>query len=240
MYVPGCAKETLKQLHPYMTGYELVKKLIRTRKKCVLTATEQALYHELVNICNEDEWTDIFTASNDELSNALNITEKTLIGARVSLIQAGLIYYRSGKSKRKYGEYSFTVNITVKVTANPTANPTANKGANPTANASDYNKTKTETFHPPASATALRSLEEWITLYFDTPTYAKARESVAMAYRLSIDVLRTYAERFNIEQTQAAVEVKQDWPLHFRNWLRLTLEREQQNTTHATTGNTKQ
>lgn len=91
-----------------MNGYELTIKLRRIRRKYPLTATEQALYHELGAICNEDEWPDIFSCSNQELCNALQLTEKTLIAARLALIQAGLLFYKSGKSRRQFGAYSFT------------------------------------------------------------------------------------------------------------------------------------
>jgi len=130
-----------------MTGYELTKRLIKTRRRYVLSASAQALYHELGIICNEDEWPDIFTVSNDELCKALNISEKTLIDIRQSLIQAKLneeerlIYYQSGQSKKKFGSYSFTVNFT----ANKGTNTTANKVVNAPANPSDSIKTKKET-----------------------------------------------------------------------------------------------
>lgn len=126
-----------------MTGYELTKKLIKTRKRFVLTATEQALYHELVNICNEDDWSEIFSVSNDDLCRALNITEKTLNSSRLTIIQAGLVYYRSGKSKRKYGEYSFeneltTVKFTTNATTNRGVNATTNGEVDEGVNTSDY------------------------------------------------------------------------------------------------------
>jgi len=91
-----------------MTGYELTTRLRKIRRKHPLTATEQALYHELVAICNDVEWEDVFNASNTELCNVLNIDQKTLIRARNSLIQSGLLYYKSGKSKRTHSLYSFT------------------------------------------------------------------------------------------------------------------------------------
>lgn len=140
-----------------MNGYELTSRMRRTRRRYPLTATEQALYHELVAICNEDEWADTFSCSNQELCNALQITEKTLTVARLALIQAGLLFYKSGQSKRQFGTYSFlqplekkqtTVKITVDATTNTTTDnggdATANTTTNPTANASDYIKTKTE------------------------------------------------------------------------------------------------
>lgn len=91
-----------------MDRYTLDDKLRRTRRRFKLTATEQALYHELVMVCNEEGWAETFSCSNGELCSALGISsEKTLCAARESLINAGLIYYQSGKSKRQFSLYSF-------------------------------------------------------------------------------------------------------------------------------------
>lgn len=134
-----------------MNGYELTNRMRKKRRRYPLTATEQALYNELVAICNEDEWGDTFSVSNQELCNALQITEKTLTVARVALIQAGLLFYKSGQSKRQFGKYSFlkdfvtsTVKFTVDVTTDKGGDNTANNTANPTAQASDYIKTETK------------------------------------------------------------------------------------------------
>lgn len=90
-----------------MDRYTLDNKLKRTRRRFKLTATEQALYHELVMVCNEEGWPETFSCSNGELCASLGITEKTLCAAKESLINAGLIYYQSGKSKRQFSLYSF-------------------------------------------------------------------------------------------------------------------------------------
>lgn len=125
----------------------------KARRRFRFTATEQALFYELVAICNGEDWEDVFDCSNMELCFALNVKEKTLIKARESLINAGLIYYKSGKNKRVISSYSFvkefkptTVNFTANQTANEgtnqTANDTVDKGANDTGDSTDYNKLK--------------------------------------------------------------------------------------------------
>lgn len=134
-------------------GYTLTEKMRKARRRFRFTATEQALFYELVAICNGEDWEDVFDCSNMELCFALNVKEKTLIKARESLINAGLIYYKSGKNKRVISSYSFvkefkstTVNFTGNQTANEVANQTANdtvdKGANDTGNSTDYIKLK--------------------------------------------------------------------------------------------------
>jgi len=90
-----------------MTGYELTAKMRKTRRRHPLTSTEQALFYELVAICNEDEWAESFYVASAELCHALSITENTLNNARLRLIQVGLISYNSGKSKRQFSQYSF-------------------------------------------------------------------------------------------------------------------------------------
>ena len=75
-----------------MTGYELTERLRKTRRRHRLSAATQALYYELVAICNEEGWPDEFKCSNDELIAALQVSEKSLITYRLELIQAGLIF----------------------------------------------------------------------------------------------------------------------------------------------------
>ena len=94
-----------------MTGYELTAKMRKIRRRHPLTSTEQALFYELVAICNEDEWAESFFVASRELCHALGITENTLNNARLRLIQVGLISYNSGKSKRQFSEYSFIVTV---------------------------------------------------------------------------------------------------------------------------------
>ena len=95
-----------------MNGYELTIRMRRVRRRCPLTAAEQALYYELVAICNEEGWEEAFSCSNEELCRTLCITENTLHSARQRLVELKLIFYYSGKSKRQYGQYSFAVAFT--------------------------------------------------------------------------------------------------------------------------------
>lgn len=122
-----------------LNSYSLTAQLRKVRRRTLISATAQALFHELIAICNEEGWAPQFRCSNAELMNAINITEKTLIQARNTLIESGLIIYHSGKSKREFSLYSListTGNFTANDTANDTTtvesagNFTANKGAN--------------------------------------------------------------------------------------------------------------
>jgi len=142
-----------------MDGYTLTEKMRKARRRNRLTATEQALFYELVAVCNSEGWEDVFSCSNIELCCALNIDEKTLVRARLSLINAGLVYYKSGKSKRVVGfekafENSIVNSTTVKFPVDKPAqkivdepaNLPTNMGTNQPTNAPDYiYKTKIET-----------------------------------------------------------------------------------------------
>ncbi len=141
-----------------LDGYSLTEKMRKTRRRYPLNATEQALYYELIAICNEEQWSDIFSCSNDELCAALRISENTLDKARCALIQAGLLHYKSGKSKRQFGQYSFVKKLSVStstskfdtnVDTNAYTNVGTNQGTNPYTNVGvnpeDYNKTKSQT-----------------------------------------------------------------------------------------------
>jgi len=119
-----------------MDGYTLAAQLRRTRRRYRLSAASQALYYELVAIANEDGWPDTFNCSNGELCSALSLTDKTIIAARLELIQSGLIRYKSNKDKRSFSEYSFI--STGKSPANTPVQPPDDTPHD----APDYNKLK--------------------------------------------------------------------------------------------------
>lgn len=88
-------------------GYSLTHKMRKIRRECPLTSTEQALYYELIAICNEGDWKEVFSVSCAELCYTLQVTTNSLVKARMSLINANLISYKSGKSRRQFSTYSF-------------------------------------------------------------------------------------------------------------------------------------
>lgn len=123
-----------------LNGYFFRNLLKKTRRRFALCAGEQALYTELIDICNEENWCTSFQVSNGELTTALNCNEKTLHTWRQSLVNAGLIKYSSGKSKRAFGNYVIATELVVNFTTNSTTNHSTDKGVNPSTNPSDYNK----------------------------------------------------------------------------------------------------
>ena len=94
-----------------MNSYQLISKLRKVRDDTYLTTAAQALYHELVAICNEMTWKDVFKKKNSDLCSILNMSEKTLIKSRGDLSDAGLLYFQSTKDQRIGCYYSFTTVI---------------------------------------------------------------------------------------------------------------------------------
>lgn len=94
-----------------MDGYTLSEKLRKARRRYVFSAGAQALFYELIAICNDDSWPDIFKCGSGELCSALTCTEKTLTNYRDELIASNLIGYLSGKSKRETSSYSLNGSI---------------------------------------------------------------------------------------------------------------------------------
>lgn len=119
-----------------LNGYYFRNLLKKTRRRFALSASEQALYQELIDICNEENWCTSFQVSNGELLNNLQCTEVSLRTWRASLVNAGLIKYNSGKSKRAFGLYT----LVLKINTNTVPNPIPNSAPNPIPNPYDYNK----------------------------------------------------------------------------------------------------
>lgn len=76
-----------------------------------LTGLEQALFYELVWICNRHGWSDIFRCTNTYLAATLKITEKSVRKSREQLIQTGLISFRPGERKRDSSLYSLKIDL---------------------------------------------------------------------------------------------------------------------------------
>lgn len=90
-----------------MNSYQLISKLRKVRDDTYLTAIDQALYHELVSICNEKGWKEVFEVRSLTLCGSLNIWDKTLRKSRKTLADAGLISFESCRDKRVGCYYSF-------------------------------------------------------------------------------------------------------------------------------------
>jgi hypothetical protein len=90
-----------------MNSYQLISKLRKIRNNTYLTAIDQALYYELISICNEKGWKEVFEARSSVLCTSLNIWDKTLRKSRKILADAGLISFESCRDKRVGCYYSF-------------------------------------------------------------------------------------------------------------------------------------
>lgn len=94
-----------------MNSYQLISKLRKVRGRIYLTTAAQALYHELVAICNDMKWKEVFFIRSNILCGNLDISDNTLRKSRDSLSDAGLLFYRTCKDKRIGCYYSFSQKI---------------------------------------------------------------------------------------------------------------------------------
>lgn len=136
------------------SGYYFRNLLKQARRRNNLIAGEQALYQELVDICNEERWPKNFQAGNMELRVILNCSENTLILWRSNLVKAGLIKYISGKSQRQKGSYELltttaaTTEETTTVTTEATTTVTTEATTSATTSNIDDNIYKQNTTKP--------------------------------------------------------------------------------------------
>lgn len=94
-----------------MNSYQLISKLRKVRGDTYLSAASQALYHELVAICNDMKWKEVFFIRSSLLCANLDISDNTLRKSRESLADAQLIYYKTSKDRRIGCYYSFVKSI---------------------------------------------------------------------------------------------------------------------------------
>ena len=94
-----------------MNRYQLISKLRKVRGDTYLSTASQALYHELVAICNDMKWKEVFFIRSSLLCANLDISDNTLRKSRESLAGAQLIYYKTSKDRRIGCYYSFVKSI---------------------------------------------------------------------------------------------------------------------------------
>ena len=115
-----------------MNSYQLISKLRKVRDDTYLTTAAQALYHELVSICNELKWKDVFFVRSNVLCGNLDMSDNTLRKSRSSLAASGLVYYETSKDKRIGCYYSF-----VKKLSNDIVSPAESSAISYSKNADD-------------------------------------------------------------------------------------------------------
>lgn len=94
-----------------MNSYQLISKLRKVRGDTYLSTASQALYHELVAICNDMKWKEVFFIRSSLLCANLDMSDNTLRKSRESLASAQLIYYKTSKDRRIGCYYSFVKSI---------------------------------------------------------------------------------------------------------------------------------
>ena len=115
-----------------MNSYQLISTLRKVRDDTYLTTAAQALYHELVAICNEMKWKDVFFVRSNVLCGNLDMSDNTLRKSRSSLAASGLVFYETSKDKRIGCYYSF-----VKKLSNDIVSPAESSAISYSKNADD-------------------------------------------------------------------------------------------------------
>lgn len=93
---------------PDMDINTLTDRMRKQRKGYRFTASEQALFYELLAVFRHEGYPDLFFCSSKELCNDAGLKKNTFVNARNKLISAGLIYYKPGKSRCRVSQYSFS------------------------------------------------------------------------------------------------------------------------------------
>lgn len=89
-----------------MNYIELINNFWQLNKEFSFTPNEKALYFTILNKCNELGWKNPFNQSNAYLALECGVTEPTLIKARNTLQQKGLIEFKSEKGRRNITIYT--------------------------------------------------------------------------------------------------------------------------------------
>lgn len=207
-----------------MNSYQLISKLRKVRGRIYLTTASQALYHELVAICNDMKWKEVFFIRSNILCGNLDMSDNTLRKSRDSLSDAGLLFYRTCKDKRIGCYYSFSRKISDDVLSSATSSAiiedetqippiidikTINKESlartheNPPPEKPKKSRKKEGDVKPlvyPFSSIAFMSA--WETLR-NTP---KWKNKLNYALQLSLNKLSNFEEEFAIRQIERAIE----------------------------------
>lgn len=207
-----------------MNSYQLISKLRKVRNDTYLTAIDQALYYELISICNEKGWKEVFEARSSVLCTSLNIWDKTLRKSRKTLADAGLISFESCRDKRVGCYYSFlaTLSNDMKTSVISSVNGTDETQIPPIIDIKTINKESLAHTHespPPQKPkrskkvegdvkplvypfTSIAFMSTWETLR-QTPKWKK---KLNYALQLSLDKLGQFEEEFAIQQMARAIE----------------------------------
>lgn len=241
-----------------MNSYQLISKLRKVRNDTYLTTAAQALYHELVAICNEMKWKDVFFVRSNVLCGNLDMSDNTLRKSRSSLAASGLVFYETSKDKRIGCYYSF-----VKKLSNDIVSPAESSAISSAKNEDDtaippiidiktINKEEslahTHESTPPEKPkkskkkegdskplvypfSSIAFMSAWETLR-KTPKWEK---KLNYALQLSLDKLSKFEEEFAIRQIERAIE--SNWTgvvftgteRDYQEWLKLKHGNNQQN-----------
>ena len=208
-----------------MNSYQLISKLRKVRGRIYLTTAAQALYHELVAICNDMKWKEVFFIRSNILCGNLDISDNTLRKSRDSLSDAGLLFYRPCKDKRIGCYYSFSQKISDEVLSSATSSANFEDETQITPIKDNINIKQEESLartheNPPPEKpkksrkkegdvkplvypfSSIAFMSAWETLR-NTP---KWKNKLNYALQLSLNKLSNFEEEFAIRQIERAIE----------------------------------
>lgn len=211
-----------------MNSYQLISKLRKVRGDTYLSTASQALYHELVAICNDMKWKEVFFIRSSLLCANLDISDNTLRKSRESLAGAQLIYYKTSKDRRIGCYYSFVKSIdddVISSSISPAISSSKNADESQIPHIIDNINIKQEDSlahtHESSPLPKKKSRKEikdekplvypfssiafmsaWETLR-QTPKWKK---KLNYALQLSLDKLSKFEEEFAIRQVERAIE----------------------------------
>lgn len=208
-----------------MNSYQLISKLRKVRGRIYLTTAAQALYHELVAICNDMKWKEVFFIRSNILCGNLDISDNTLRKSRDSLSDAGLLFYRTCKDKRIGCYYSFSQKISDEVLSSATSSANFEDETQITPIKDNINIKQEESLartheNPPPEKpkksrkkegdvkplvypfSSIAFMSAWETLR-NTP---KWKNKLNYALQLSLNKLSNFEEEFAIRQIERAIE----------------------------------
>lgn len=114
-----------------MTYIEIINRFWKIHQFDHFSSAEIAVYFYLLNMANRNMWEDEIAVATAELCASIGMRRSTIIRARQSLREKGLIECREGVRNSRTPVYrivtSATTKTTTKTTTKPTTKPTTKR-----------------------------------------------------------------------------------------------------------------
>lgn len=115
-----------------MTYIEIINRFWKIHQFDHFSSAEIAVYFYLLNMANRNMWEDEIAVATAELCASIGMRRSTIIRARQSLREKGLIECREGLRNSRTPVYRIVTSATTKATTKPTTKPTTKSTTKPT------------------------------------------------------------------------------------------------------------